>query len=275
MFLCPMCPKSFEKINSLSAHYRNFHKKSVKDVYIHHYLNGIEPKCGCGCGYDVKFLDITRGFTTYVRGHASRLKNNFNTPKSKTNSLETRRKMLEEGTWKPFSSNETGNVWNAGLTKQDPRVSAAIEKRETAEYKKKSSDRMREARLSGKIPTQTKENHSQWRGGVSPLNIYCRANRRLYSEWKYPLLEKAQFKCQMCSTPGLRLEVHHDKEYMCDIIHKFAELYGWSDFYSMKPQTDYVTIDIKTKISDAVAQYHIDNNVSGKVLCEVCHKEQH
>jgi len=270
-----MCPKSFEKINSLSVHYRNIHKNPVKDLYIHHYLNGIEPKCGCGCGSAVKFLDITRGFTKYVRGHASRVKNNFNTEKSKINSLKTRKKMLEEGTWKPFASNETGNVWNAGLTKDDPRVAAAIEKRETAEYKKKSSQRMREDRLSGKIPTQTKENHSKWRGGISPLNVYCRANRKLYTEWKYPLLEKAQFKCQECTKPGPGLEIHHDKEKMSDIIHRFAAEYGWSGFYSMQSETDINTIEIKMKISDAVAQYHIDNNVSGKVLCEYCHKEQH
>lgn len=275
MFLCPMCPKSFEKINSLSVHYRNIHKNPVKDLYIYHYLNGIEPKCGCGCGSAVKFLDITRGFTKYVRGHASRVKNNFNSEKSKINSLETRRKMLEQGTWKPFASNETGNVWNAGLTKKDPRIAASISKRETEEYKKKASERMKEARLSGKIPTQTKENHSQWRGGISPLNVYCRANRKLYTEWKYPLLEKAQFKCQECSKPGPGLEIHHDKEKMSDIIHRFAAEYGWSGFYSMQSETDISTIEIKMKISDAVAQYHIDNNVSGKVLCEACHKEQH
>lgn len=275
MFTCPMCSKSFAKINSLSLHYRKVHKKPAKDLYTYHYLKGIEPKCGCGCGSAVKFLDITRGFTKYVQGHASRVKNNFNTEKSKTNSLKTRRKMLEEGSWKPFASNETGNVWNAGLTKQDPRVAAAIEKRETAEYKKTASKRMREPRLSGKIPTQTRENHSQWRGGVSPLNVYCRANRKLYTEWKYPLLEKAQFKCEMCSKSGPGLEIHHDKEKMCDIIHRFATKYEWSGFYSMQSETDTDTIEIKTKISDAVAQYHIDNNVSGKVLCEDCHKEQH
>lgn len=166
-------------------------------------------------------------------------------------------------------------TWNAGLTKEDPRVAAALEKRETALYKEKASQRMRRSRLSGKIPTQTKENHSQWRGGTSPLNNYCRANRKLYTDWKYPLLEKAQFKCQECSKPGPGLEIHHDKEKMCDIIHRFATQYGWSGFYSLQSETDIVTIKIKIKISNAVAQYHIDNNVSGKVLCETCHKEHH
>ena len=32
---------------------------------------------------------------------------------------------------------------------------------------------------------------------------------------------------------------------------------------------------LKMKIADEVAQYHIGNKVSGKVLCKSCHKKEH
>jgi len=241
-------------------------------------LNNISspPTCACGCGGAVKFLDAGRGYSTYARGHQSRVNNNFQTEKSRTNSIKTRRKILEEGTWKPFASNETGNVWNAGLTKEDPRIAAAISKRETDEYKKISSERMKEGRISGKIPTLRGENHSQWNGGISSLNHTCRSNTKLYRDWIYPKLKENNFKCSMCSSDG-RLEVHHDKESFSQIYTKIAEKFSFpmKITVSLSPDTDPEIQMLKMKISDAVAQYHIDNNTSGKVLCENCHKLEH
>ena len=278
-FKCPKCDKQYINITSLSMHWSRTHKEETKTLYM--FLNNLSvpPICGCGCGQEVKFLDAGRGFSEYVWGHKARVVNNFNTEKSKINSLKTRKKMLEEGTWKPFASNETGNVWNAGLTKDDPKVAAAIEKRETAEYKKKSSQRMREDRLTGKIPTLRGSNHSQWKGGTSPLLSVCHANKNLFDKWKYPILVASNFTCADCGKQNkkgnpVELHVHHDKIKMSTIVRLIAEQEGWTDALSLKIE-DPLLYDIKNRISEAVADFHIQNNVSGTVLCVDCHRELH
>jgi len=279
-FKCTNCESNFDNIISLSLHYRKIHKKTSKDLYDEYFLNGKAPTCACGCKSEVKFLDISRGYSTYARGHQSRVNNNFQTEKSRTNSIKTRRKMLEEGTWKPFTSNETGNVWNAGLTKEDPRIAAAISKRQTDEYKKISSERMREGRISGKIPTLRGENHSQWNGGTSPLLNFCHSNKKLFQEWKYPILAAASFTCKECNKQNkegssVELHVHHDKMKMSTIIRLIAEQEGWTSSYALNLDKNSNYYKIKNRIADKVAQFHIDNKVSGVVLCKECHADLH
>jgi hypothetical protein len=279
LFKCPKCDNEYINIISLSKHWSRTHKEQTKLLYMHINNLTIAPTCGCGCGQEVKFLDAGRGFSEYVWGHKARVKNNFNTEKSKTNSIKTRRKMLEEGNWKPFHEKETGTVWNSGLTKHDPRVAAAIEKRETVEYKKKSSERMREARLSGKIPTLHGENHSQWKGGTSPLLSVCHANKKLFDKWKYPILEASQFSCKNCGKQNrkgnsVELHVHHDKIKMSSIVRLIAEQEGWNESVSLKIDNSDL-FEMKNRISNAVADFHIENKVSGIVLCVDCHKDLH
>lgn len=278
-FKCPKCDNQYDNIVSISRHWSRTHKEETKTLYMH--INNLDtpPTCGCGCGQEVKFLDAGRGFSEYVWGHKARIANNFNTEKSKSNSLQTRKKMLQEGTWKPFASNQTGNVWNAGLTKEDPRVAAALEKRETVTYKEKASQRMREARLTGKIPTLRGSEHSQWNGGTSPLLSVCHANKNLFDKWKYPILLVAHFTCKDCGNQNkngnpVELHVHHDKIKMSSIVRLIAEQEGWTETRGLKVE-DPGLYDIKNRISEAVADFHVKNNVSGIVLCADCHTKIH
>lgn len=279
-FKCPDCVKEYEGLTSLSLHYRGTHKKTSKDLYVNLKCGGVLPTCACGCGGEVKFLDITRGFSSFVPGHQSRVKNNFQTEKSKANSLKTRRKMLEEGTWKPFHSNETGKPWNLGLTKEDPRIARGLESRDTEEYRKVSSERMREARLSGKIPTLRGENHSQWKGGTSPLLAVCHANKKLFEKWKYPLLVASNFTCSNCGKQNkvgqrTELHVHHDEKQMSEIVREIASAEGWNEAFALSTNSDPEIFSLKQIISEKVAQYHIDNQISGIVLCKACHSDLH
>ena len=280
MFSCPDCSQHYSELISLSVHYRKQHKKTSQTLYVALFCNNITPVCKCGCGEQVKFLDITQGFRDYKLGHASRVTNNFQTEKSKTNSKSTRKKMLEEGTWKPFATKETGEHWSKGLTKEtDERIRKMAETISLPEESKKRSERMRKNRLNGIVRTLRKEEHSQWKGGVASLLTHCHANKKLYTEWKYPKLLKANFSCEKCelsrdNNPRPLLEVHHNQQKMSEIVKHIAESFGWKDRYAITP-TDLESIDMKEKISEAVAAYHIENNVSGIVLCQECHKAIH
>ena len=280
MFSCPICPQHYSELISLSVHYRKQHKKTSQDLYVSLFCNNVIPLCKCGCGTQVKFLDITQGFREYKLGHASRVANNFQTEKSRSNSKSARRKMLEDGSWKPFVTKETGEHWSKGLTKEtDERIRKMADTVSLPEESARRSERMRRNRLNGVVRTLHKEEHSQWKGGVTSLLSYCHSNKKLFTEWKYPKLLKSNFSCEKCgasrdANPRPLLEVHHDQQRMSEIVRYIAQTFGWKDHYATTP-TDSESIEMKEKISDAVAVYHIENNISGIVLCQECHKAIH
>lgn len=272
MYKCTDCEKEFEELSSLSRHYGIIHNKPKKQLFVDLFCEGVEPTCKCGCGNQVKFINIIKGFREFVVGHSSRIKNNWgHNKKAREKSLATRQEMLEDGTWKPFALKETGEIWNKGLTKETNKSVAQM-----AETIKNNSDeilsrkeRMKKGRLDGTIPTLYGKKHSRWRGGVSLLNSYCHANQKLYWNWKYPILKKANFTCEECGKKSkeIKMHIHHDKIKMNTIMKLICEQNGWD-----KRTTEE---GLKVKIADEVAEYHIQNNVSGKVLCPDCHKQLH
>lgn len=263
MFKCPKkgCEKEYEKIVSLSIHFRKGHKSTAKQLYVDYYLKGIEPACKCGCKEEVKFLDITRGFSEYRRGHISRIKNNWgHNKKANEKSHETRKRKLASGEIQ---------VWNKGLKKEDhpsiAKYAKTFSETLTQEERDRRSNLLKSLWKNNKIPIQKGENHSQWNGGTSSINWRCHGSRKLYYEWKFVLLKKANFICNRC-TSTKQLEVHHDKEKMSNIIHKFvAEI-------NPEKKDDW---NLQTQVVDSVVAYHIENKVSGEVLCRDCHKLEH
>ena len=194
-------------------------------------------KCKCGCGEIVK--------NEWVRGHVSRVRNNWgHNQKAIENSANTRRKQYKNGERK---------VWNDGLTKEtDNRLADAglkISKSFTDDRRKEYAEIMKKHRLDGTIPTLHGPDSSQWKGGTSPLSAKVYGSNRLYTEWKYPILKKAGFKCEKCQSK-LELHVHHNKEKMSEIISELMDF-------------------------DKIIDYHIYNKVSGIVLCKDRHKDEH
>lgn len=239
----------------------------------------MEPTCSCGCKGEVRFLDITRGFREFIRGHAARIpeKNNFVSKKAQQNSAKTRRKMIKNGKWKPFHLKDTGEHWGKGLTKEiDKRILKSAAWRNQPKVKEKYSKMMQENRLNGTIPTLYGPDHSQWKDGTSSLHAYCHGNSKIHQLWKTPKILAADYYCDRCRKKFKRnqLHVHHNKERMCDIIRKTAKQLGWEESINSNGLEKGLEM-LKTKISNCVADYHAQNNVSGVVLCVECHKKEH
>jgi very-short-patch-repair endonuclease len=120
MFKCKECDREFETLDGLRRHRVQKHKVSAEQTYIDYKLDGVQPTCKCGCGEKTNFLSIEKGFVDYVRGHASRVNNNWgHNPEAIRKSHETQKKMHENGEL---------NVWNKGLTMDDDRVRDNINK---------------------------------------------------------------------------------------------------------------------------------------------------
>ena len=197
--------------------------------------------CKCGCGDTVK--------NEWVRGHVARVHNNYgHNLKAIENSANTRREQYKNGERK---------VWNDGLTKEvDDRVAnngVQVSKAFTDDRKKRYSKIMKDNRIDGTIPNLYGKYHPKWQGGTSPLSARVYASNRLYSDWKFPILKKAEFKCEECGD-NKNLHVHHDKERMADILKSFVK---------------------DENPVEKVVDYHIYSKVSGVVLCKTHHKEQH
>lgn len=281
---CPICNKQYKGLISLSYHCKKSHNLNSKDIFLK--INNLdkEPTCACGCNRPVKFLGIKHGFRKYIRGHISRIDNNFHkNPETFQKSLKKRKQMIKDGIFKPFISKETGEYWNKGLTKEtDERIANRVNAfKNNTEGIKRISERLSRNRKNGVVPTLYGKDHSQWNGGVSTLYRVCYSNNKLYKEWKYPKLKAANFTCSKCLKNNINnnptiLEIHHNDILMSEIVKKIAIEYNWE--YNIGSRLENCTqemFELKQKIAEAVAQYHIDNNVSGIVLCKECHKKVH
>lgn len=262
MFKCKLCNDEYKSYNSLATHVRRTHKLDRRQFYVDYYLNGIWPTCECGCGEKTKWSPTEKKFREFSGvGHLNRVRNNWGHNKAAIDkSSDTRRKQFAAGERK---------MWSEGLTLEtSPLLQSAAKKlseRYTDDIKKEYSERMSVMRKDGTIPTLYREKSSQWKGGVSSIQNVARNNPRLYSEWKYPILIRDQFKCQRCPETT-NLHIHHDAETFSEIIKKVMTI------------DDYENIDDysrKVLISDKIVDYHVKNNVSGMTLCNKCHQELH
>jgi hypothetical protein len=261
-FKCPKCDYTNSSLNSLRIHFQKVHKGSSKDLRIALFHDGVQPTCECGCDELTEFDTLQLGFKRFVNGHNSRVFNPWgHNPVAQAKSKATQREMWKNGEM---------TKWRLGLSPEDPRNKALIEKmtqtiNANQEELARRAETMRKNRLDGTIPTLSGEDHPQWKGGTSSISVRCHASSRLFKEWKYPKLHVSGFACQRCGSTN-RLQVHHDGERMADIIHRFVD--------EINPQhiDDW---DLSTRVAEAVVEYHIQNNVSGEVICWECHKKEH
>jgi len=255
----PACTYENSNLISLSVHWRKAHKGTAEDLRVRLFHAGVRPTCRCGCGGAVKFMGIQAGFTEWIRGHVSRVKNNWgHNDAVQARSQKTRRELFEKG----------ATTWNSGLTKAtDERVAAYGQTQSanfTPERREERGATMTRSWRTGAITPLTGSAHSQWAGGVSALQALCRSH--LYSKWTYPKLVTAGFRC---TTPGCpstdELHVHHDEVRFSQVLRAVVGVLG-------EPGDDH---EKKHAVAEAVATYHLDRNISGVVLCSACHAQEH
>ncbi len=145
-FKCKSCPKEYITLISLAKHNTRIHQISYHQFYVDYCLDGVWPTCSCGCGEKIDSLFSYKyqykvGDKRYIRGHISRVKNNWgHNEEAQKKSKETQREMYESGELV---------VWNKGETK------------ETNENVKKISEKLkgREITWSHKMKGPKSEEH--------------------------------------------------------------------------------------------------------------------
>lgn len=262
-YTCPRCQRSFNSYDSLRRHAGRVHKIDSVEFRVEYYHDGKWPTCKCGCGKWVKWSAGGKCFREYVAGHQSRVHNNWgHNPKAIEKSAQTRREQ--------FASGER-QVWNVGLTtktdvrvKENGRAVSESIMNDPSEIQRRS-DHMSQQWKTENIVPQCGPDHPNWKGGISPVNLMCRADRRLYTEWTYPILVRDGFKCTKCGSTK-DLQVHHNEITFAEILKKLITL------EDLEKQEDY---ERKKIICEKVTNFHLDNKVSGVTLCFDCHEEIH
>lgn len=263
-FKCPRC-EHVDSLKSLQRHCDQTHDVSPRQLYLELFLDNKQPSCACGCGQVIThFWDITKGFSKFIRGHHSRVKNNWgHNVQALNKSHASRRESFAAGEW---------SAWNKGETKHtDDRVASLGKKQSdnfTSERRAKRAEIMTKSWETGAIVPLYGPAHSQWKGGASALQPIVRS--RLHAVWTYPKLRASGFRCSACDAPGPGLEVHHDQERFAAILQKAIALFGEVD--PSRPDEDF---ERKDSIADWVTRYHVEKEVSGVVLCVDCHEKAH
>jgi very-short-patch-repair endonuclease len=113
IFICKICQKECDGLNSLRSHSIQKHNVSSEKIYIDYVLHGVRPKCECGCGGDTNFISITKGFSKFIQSHHNRVpgKNNFHkNPDTHKKAIETQKKNWKEGKYKGWWEDKTPDV---------------------------------------------------------------------------------------------------------------------------------------------------------------------
>jgi len=110
IFICKICEKECEGINSLRSHSIQKHNISAEEIYLNYILNGVKPKCECGCDETTNFISVGKGYSKFIQSHHNRVpgKNNYHkNPETHQKAIDTQKKNWKEGKYKGWWEDKT------------------------------------------------------------------------------------------------------------------------------------------------------------------------
>ena len=113
IFICKICKKECEGINSLRSHSIQKHNVTSEEIYLNYILNGVKPKCECGCGETTNFISVGKGYSKFIQSHHNRVpgKNNYHKdPKTHQKAIDTQKKNWKDGKYVGWWENKTTNT---------------------------------------------------------------------------------------------------------------------------------------------------------------------
>jgi very-short-patch-repair endonuclease len=159
IFICKICKKECNGINSLRSHVKQKHNISNDIIYVDYVLNGVSPKCECGCGETPPFISVGKGFSRFIQGHHNRVvgKNNFHkNPETHKKAIETQKRNWKEGKYKGW--------W-------EDKIPETIKKIEGIKEKLRN-DKERGERISEKLKGVPKTEESKLKLSISQKKRY-------------------------------------------------------------------------------------------------------
>lgn len=246
IFICKVCNKEFNGINSILRHSSLTHKISSDTVYVEYLLNGIRPKCECGCGENAPFISIGKGFSRFVKSHHNRVpgKNNFHkNPETKIKSAKTQSENWKKGLYRKWWEEDT------------PETKTKIEGiKEKLRNNKERGDKISYSLSGHKINEDTKKkiSLSQKKRYEDNPKLKIDASERSLIRMKNNMYVKTSkletLFIDMLESIGFKKDIHFIHNYLIVKIKTFFDFYFEEknliieidgDFYHCNPQTKY------------------------------------
>lgn len=222
---------------------------SAEDVYVKYILNGVTPKCECGCGEKPPFITVTKGFSRFIQSHHNRVKgkNNFHkNPETHKKAIETQKKNWKEGKYKGWWEDKT------------PETIAKIEGIKT----KLRNDKERGRKISEKLKGVPKTEESKRKLSETQKKRYIdnpilkeqSAKRRI--KWLKTKQSSKKTKIEIKFETILRL-LNIEFTYQYEFKHRLFDFYIPSknilvevdgDFYHCNPNSKHKEIVYETQI---------------------------
>ena len=201
---CPYCERRFGTYNGLAKHVikEKAHGEITREQLLTDYAyNGVRPKCKCGCGgYTEIRYDGGANFADYVRGHSSRVHNNWgHNQKAIERSAETRREQYASGERVQWNK---GKSWEETYTPEQ--IAKLKEVYEDEERNRKISEALSGMRKSEEHRLKMIE---RLKKGDSDFQISSKAEEEFVNNFIEPL------------------NIHYIRQYYFRDIHQLSDVY--------------------------------------------------
>lgn len=248
IFICKICQKECTNINSLRSHSIQKHKISSEEIYLNYVLNGVKPKCECGCGETPSFISVVKGYSKFIQSHHNRVpgKNNYHkNPETHQKAINTQKKNWEEGKYKGWWEDKTPDT---------------IKKIEGIKNKLRN-DKERGKKISKKLKGKPKSEESKIKNSISQKKRYIN-NPKLKEElskkrtkWLKTKLSNKKTKIEIkfesiLNLLGVKYEYQYEfKKRLFDfkLVDKDILIEVDGDFYHCNPNTKHSEVIYETQ----------------------------
>jgi len=264
-FKCPYCEKRFDNYNGLAKHifrYKEHGDGITKEGLLTDFMyGGVRPKCKCGCG---EYTEISyQGgvhFTDYVRGHHSRVHNNWgHNEKAIEHSAETRRQQYKSG---------ERIQWNKGKSWEETYTDEVIQKFMETYIDDERNKKIRMA-LSGvkkseehKAKLKESFNREEYKDGKRKLII----DRLTNGTFSLSSKKEEEFIDKCVKPFGIEFETQH----LIEELNHLCDVYIPSKNLIIEFQGDYWHANPKKYSDDELTPYQVKKRDKDKLLREYC-----
>lgn len=256
IFICNICQKECNGINSLRSHSIQKHNITADVIYINYILNKVVPKCECGCGESPPFISVGKGFSRFIRGHHNRVigANNFHkNPETHKRAIQTQKKNWKEGKYVGWWEDKSEKTLNK-IEGIKEKIRNNKERGKKISQKLKGIPKTEESKLKLSISQKKRyENNPQLRVNQSKYKLeWMRKNSKV----KTSKLENKFM--EILDGMGFIRDVDYIHNHLISSIKTFFDFYFPNnkitievdgDFYHCNPNSEYSTpeYDIQRK----------------------------
>lgn len=145
------------------------------------------------------------------------------TPKFCSRACWAKRTITNETRQKQSEAKKGKSTWNKGISmwkdRQHPRGTLGM-KLIKMPVTQQTKERLSLSHKGKKYPSHSKENHWNWRGGITDINEAIRKSAE-YKQWRSSVFERDNFTCQHCGVKGGSLHADHIIPFSVDESKRF------------------------------------------------------